>query len=98
MYYFLVKTYYALDEEPFTKLGNFQLYSSDVSPFTGYIVNDEELKRIVDFIESEDDFREYSFFLGMIPPKYQNNIEDFKTDYMDGNYTFEGRHIVEDDE
>ena len=61
-------------------------------------LNDEELKRIVDFIESEDDFREYSFFLGMIPPKYQNNIDDFKTDYMDGNYTFEGRHVVDDDE
>lgn len=24
-----------------------------------------------------------------IPKRYQNNIEDFKTDYWDGNFTFE---------
>ena len=51
--------------------------SSDISEIIGWVVN-------VDVTFSELYIKEYK-----IPKRYQNNIENFKTDYWDGNFTFE---------
>ena len=53
--------------------------SSDISEIIGWVVNDD-----VDL--SNLNIKEYK-----IPKRYQNNIEDFKTDYWDGNFTFENK-------
>jgi hypothetical protein len=53
--------------------------SSDISEIIGWVVNDD-----VDL--SNINIKEYK-----IPKRYQNNIEDFKTDYWDGNFTFENK-------
>lgn len=54
--------------------------SSDISDIEGWTVDDlklEEIKKL------------YKVIIYNIPERYQDCIEEFKTDYWDGEFTFE---------
>ena len=51
--------------------------TSDISEIIGWVVDDN------------DNLSNLKIKKYKIPNRYQNYIEDFKTDYWDGNFTFE---------
>ena len=52
--------------------------SSDISDIEGWVLTDDQIKTIKVDVKIRD-----------IPERYQDCIEEFKTDYWDGEFTFE---------
>ena len=64
-----------------------QLHSSDISQIKGFVMTDEEL--------DEYNLRNNNKVkIRKIPKRYQNCIDDFITDYWDGNYSFERKKYI----
>ena len=57
--------------------------SSDISPIEGWVVEENELDDI------KGKYNKYE-----IPEYYQDDIDLFKEDYWDGEYTFDGKHLM----
>lgn len=52
--------------------------SSDISPICGWVLDEDQISKI-----------EVEVRIRRIPKRYQDNIEDFKADYWDGEFVFE---------
>ena len=60
--------------------------SSDISDIEGFVVEDDRLKEI----KKACKVKVYD-----IPERYQDCINDFVTDYWDGDFTFEQKRWIE---
>lgn len=63
-----------------------QLHSSDISEIEGFIMTDEEIDEL--------NIKNKNVRIRRIPKRYQDCIDDFITDYWDGDYTFERKKYI----
>ena len=54
--------------------------SSDISKIEGWVLEDNEMKLLP---------KELNYIIRNIPNNYQTDINEFKTDYWDGEFSFE---------
>ena len=62
--------------------------SSDISEIEGWVLTQSELNEISKEVFSDMIIRD-------IPEQYQDCIDDFRTDYWDGEFTFEKKRWIE---
>ena len=84
MYYFIQA--YELEDAAFLRDTLGRPESSDISDIEGWVVEDGKLREL----ENSCHFVVYD-----IPERYQNDIDEFKTDYWDGEFTFEKKRWIE---
>lgn len=70
-----------------TRYPKLQMQFQDISKIAGFVVSDNDIKQLLD--SNEIDLSNNKVKLYIIPNKYQDNIDEFITDYWDGNFVFE---------
>ena len=77
----------ALDNKTYNYLRDKYSYpeSSDESSIEGWILDQEQIKELFSMTKAKI----FSFKVYEIPEKYQDNIDEFKCDYWDGDFVFD---------
>ena len=77
----------ALDNKTYNYLRDKYGYpeSSDESSIEGWILDQEQIKELFSMSKAKI----FSFRVFEIPEKYQENIDEFKCDYWDGDFVFD---------
>jgi hypothetical protein len=77
----------ALDNKTYNYLRDKYGYpeSSDESSIEGWILDQDQRKELFSMSKAKI----FSFRVFEIPEKYQENIDEFKCDYWDGNFVFD---------
>ena len=84
MWYFIVTT--EDNDRYISDKYNYKLHSSDVCDLEGFVVNEEQ----IDILNKDENINtnDTDFLLIVLPDKYQNNVNEFISDYWDGNFSF----------
>ena len=80
----------ALDNKTYNYLRDKYGYpeSSDESSIEGWILDQDQTKELFSISKAKI----FSFKVYEIPEKYQDNIDEFKCDYWDGNFVFDDNY------
>ena len=80
----------ALDNKTYNYLRDKYGYpeSSDESSIEGWILDQDQTKELFSMSKAKI----FSFKVYEIPEKYQENIDEFKCDYWDGNFVFDDNY------